>query len=42
MGGLMNAKRFIPAFIVVFIFIFLYEWFIHGYLLAPIYESTPD
>jgi len=38
----MNTKRFIPAFIAVFVFIFLYEWFIHGVLLAPIYESTPE
>ena len=37
----MNTRRFVPAIIAVFIFIFLYEWVLHGYLLAGIYESTP-
>ncbi|MBI4005365.1 MAG: hypothetical protein HY356_01745 [Gammaproteobacteria bacterium] len=38
----MNTKRFIPSIIAVFTFIFIYEWILHGYLLAGLYESTPS
>jgi len=37
----MNTKRFISAIIAVFTFVFIYEWILHGGLLAGIYESTP-
>ena len=37
----MNIKRFIPACIVVFIFIFFFEWLFHGVILAGIYAWTP-
>ncbi len=38
----MNTKRFIPSIIAVFTFVFIYEWILHGYLLAGLYESTPS
>ncbi|MBM2830598.1 MAG: hypothetical protein HW411_1388 [Gammaproteobacteria bacterium] len=37
----MNTKRFIPAIIAVFTFVFIYEWILHGYFLTGLYESTP-
>mgnify|MGYP001175935137 CR=1 FL=1 len=36
----MNMKRFLGAAIVLFGFIFAYEWVVHGMLLTQIYEST--
>lgn len=37
----MNMNRFVPAIIAVFTFVFIYEWILHGYLLAGLYESIP-
>lgn len=37
-----NIKRLLLAAIAVFVFIFLYEFLIHGMLLMPIYQSTPQ
>lgn len=36
------AKKLTVATIVVFIFIFIYEWVFHGMLLKGIYEQTPE
>ena len=36
----MNIPRFIAAAIALFVFIFLYEWLVHGYLLMGLYEQT--
>ncbi len=36
----MNIKRFISAAVVLFGFIFLYEWLVHGMLLQNIYQET--
>lgn len=38
----MNTKRFVPAILAVFTFVFFYEWILHGYFLAGLYENTPD
>lgn len=38
----MNIKRFVMATIAGFAFVFLYEFLVHGHLLAPIYEETID
>jgi hypothetical protein len=38
----MNVKRFIPACVVVFVFIFFFEWLFHGVILAGIYAWTPQ
>jgi len=38
----MKTKRLLPAILVVFLFIFGYEWVFHGVLLKGIYESTPQ
>lgn len=38
----MKARRLVPAILAVFVFIFLYEWGLHGNLLRGIYESTPQ
>ena len=40
MVKMMNMKRFLGAAIVLFGFIFAYEWVVHGMLLTQIYEST--
>lgn len=37
----MNFKRFIGAAAAVFVFLFLYEWLMHGILLRETYHSTP-
>ncbi|MEE8513733.1 MAG: hypothetical protein V3S73_03305 [Gammaproteobacteria bacterium] len=37
----MNMKRFLIACVVVFIFIFAYEWLFHGVLLRDLYAETP-
>jgi len=37
----MNIKRFIIAAIVLFVFIFAYESYVHGILLMGIYAKTP-
>ncbi len=36
----MNVKRFLAASVVLFGFIFLYEWLVHGMLLQGMYEET--
>lgn len=38
----MNFSRFIFAVIALFIFIFVYEAMVHGYLLMGLYSQTPD
>jgi hypothetical protein len=38
----MNVKRYLIATLVLFVFIFLYEWFVHGYLLLGAYQATSD
>ena len=38
----MNIKRFSLCSFVGFIFIFIYEYLIHGVLLVPTYELTPQ
>jgi len=40
--NIMNIKRFVAAFVVLFIFIFAYESFVHGILLTHIYNETPS
>lgn len=36
----MNVKRFFGASIALFIFIFFYDWLVHGVLLMKTYEMT--
>ncbi len=36
----MNYKRFLIATVVLFAFIFLFEWFVHGFLLSDMYKQT--
>lgn len=36
----MNVKRYIAASVALFVFIFLYELFVHGYLLMGFYQQT--
>lgn len=36
----MDMKRFVIAGIAVFVFVFLYEFFVHGVLLADFYQQT--
>jgi len=36
----MNMKRFLISVLVAFIFVFVYEWMVHGILLKGIYEAT--
>ena len=36
----MNMKRFLLCVVVGFVFVFLYEFVVHGVLLKPIYEAT--
>lgn len=36
----MNVKRYIGATIALFVFIFFYEWFVHGFLLMGMYRET--
>lgn len=36
----MNVKRYLLAALCLFVFIFLYEWFVHGYLLTGMYQET--
>ncbi len=38
----MNNRRFVVSFFVVFVFIFVYEWVLHGMLLDPIYQKTAE
>ncbi len=38
----MKAKRIIPAILVTFIFVFIFEWVLHGILLKGMYEATPQ
>lgn len=37
----MNIKRFVAAALSMFVFVFLYEWLVHGFLLSGFYEKTP-
>jgi len=37
----MNIKRYLIAVITLFAFIFIYESFVHGFLLASLYSQTP-
>ncbi len=36
----MKSRRLIPAILITFIFIFGYEWVLHGILLKDLYETT--
>lgn len=38
----MNIKRFFSALLVLFIFIFVFESFVHGHLLLGLYSETPN
>src|SRR5437016_5068332 len=38
----MNVKRYLLATLALFVFIFLYELVVHGFLLMKLYESTPS
>lgn len=38
----MNFKRYLIATVAVFVFIFLYEFLVHGVLLLGLYELTPN
>lgn len=38
----MNIKRYIGAALALFVFIFFYEWLVHGMLLKGIYQQTPQ
>ncbi|MBA3237364.1 MAG: hypothetical protein H0T62_03320 [Parachlamydiaceae bacterium] len=37
----MNLKRFLAATAALFVFIVLFEWLVHGYLLMNLYGETP-
>jgi hypothetical protein len=37
----MNIKRYVLATLAMFIFVFLYEWLVHGVILMSVYEETP-
>lgn len=37
----MNTKRFIVSVVALFIFIFIYESLVHGFLLTGLYSETP-
>ena len=36
----MDKKRYIGAFLALFVFTFLYDWFVHGFLMMSMYEET--
>lgn len=38
----MNMKRFVFATIGAFVFVFLYEFLVHGFLMMSLYEQTAD
>ena len=38
----MNIKRYVAATAILFVFIFAYESFVHGFLLIGIYNETPS
>ncbi len=38
----MNVKRYIAAVIALFLFLFVFESFIHGVILIDIYNQTPN
>ena len=38
----MNIKSFALCTIVGFVFVFIYEYIVHGVLLVPAYEQTPE
>lgn len=38
----MNVKRFIGAALVAFVFMFFYDWIVHGVLLRGLYHQTPQ
>lgn len=38
----MNVKRYLQASAVLFVFITLYEWFVHGFILKCTYRHTAD
>ena len=38
----MNKKRFALTVIAGFVFVFLYEFLVHGHLLMPMYDETKD
>ena len=38
----MNIPRYLIASLVGFVFIFAYEFVVHGILLVPTYDTTPD
>jgi hypothetical protein len=38
--GIMNVKRYLGASLAFFVFMFFYDWLVHGVLLMKIYEQT--
>ncbi len=38
----MNTKRFVLAGLAVFVFIFFYEWVLHGMILKNLYIASPN
>jgi len=38
----MNMKRFVLAAIGAFVFVFIYEFLVHGFLMMSLYEQTAD
>lgn len=38
----MNVPRYVLAAFALFVFIFLYEMLVHGFILMEVYESTAD
>jgi hypothetical protein len=42
MEVIMNKKRYIISFFMVFVFMFLYEFLVHGFLLMDLYTQTKE
>ena len=38
----MNVKRFVVACLVVFVFVFFYEWMFHGHFMKDLYAGTAN
>jgi hypothetical protein len=38
----MNTKRYVLGSLAVFVFIFVFEWVLHGQILAGLYEQTME
>jgi hypothetical protein len=37
-----NVKRYVGAALALFVFLFLYEWLVHGLVLTNLYHMTPQ